>query len=78
MGVWPQMALVRALVSETKLRVGRSNNVTTISWDGSGFTLQRANSLAATNFWSDLPGPIKSSPYSVTNPPASAFYRLRN
>ena len=71
------MGLVHALVSETKLRIGRSGDIATISWDGSGFTLQSANNLG-TNSWSDVSGPVKTSPYSVTNPPASAFYRLRN
>ena len=71
------VGLVRALVSETGLRINRSGNVMTIAWDGAGFTLQRANSLAGSS-WGDLPGPVKAGPYSVTNPPASTFYRLRN
>ena len=72
------MGLVRALVSETPLRVNLSNNVATVLWDGAGFTLQQANLLAGTNAWSDVAGPVKTSPYSMTNPPANTFYRLRN
>jgi hypothetical protein len=72
------MGLVRALVSETKLRVASSNSVTKVSWDGVGFTLQQANDLRGGNSWADVPGPITTSPYSVTNPPTTTFFRLRN
>jgi len=73
------VGLVRALVSETKLRVDRSGSVTTISWDGTGFTLQAAtNSLGASNSWQDVAGPIKASPYWATNQTVTTFYRLRN
>src|SRR5207237_8110837 len=73
------VGLVRALVSETKLRVDGSGPVATISWDGTGFTLQQAtNSLGASNSWRDVAGPIKASPYWATNPAATTFYRLRN
>jgi ABC-type sugar transport system substrate-binding protein len=73
------VGLVRALVSETKLRVGRSGSVATISWDGTGFTLEQAtNNLGTFNSWVDVSGPIKTSPYLVTNPPVTTFYRLRN
>ena len=72
------VGLVRALVTETPLRVDFSNNVATVSWDGAGFTLQQASLLAGTNTWSDVAGPVKTSPYSITNAPANTFYRLRN
>jgi hypothetical protein len=49
----------------------------TIYWNGTGFTLQQANSLGpgSTN-WTDLPGPITTSPctLAVTN---TTFFRLR-
>ena len=72
------VGLVRALVFETKLSISLSGNVATIAWPGSGFTLQQAQLVGGSNSWSDVAGPIKTSPYSVTNPPASTFYRLRN
>jgi hypothetical protein len=75
-------ALVRALASETQLRIMRTNNAVCISWDGEFLTLQRTSGLAGTNVWTDvpgtMPGPIKHSPYCTTNPPATTFYRLRN
>jgi hypothetical protein len=69
------VALVRALVSEVPLRINHSNNIVCVSWDGLGFTLQRANTL--TGAWSDVPGPITSSPYCTTNPATTTFFRLR-
>jgi len=69
------VSLVRALVSETIVRISRSGNTTTVAWDGTGFTLQRANTLTGTNAWTDVPGPVKTSPYVATNPPA--YFRLR-
>jgi hypothetical protein len=71
------MALVRALVTEVPLRVSHSNNIVCVSWDGFGFTLQRANALTGTNVWSDVPGPVTSSPYCTTNPATTTFFRLR-
>jgi len=72
------LSLVRSLVTETKLRVSRSTNVVCISWDGAGFTLQKAGALTGSNAWSDVSGPITSSPYCTTNPATTTYYRLRN
>jgi hypothetical protein len=72
------MGLVQASASETKLRVTVIDNVATVSWDGKACTLQHAFDLNSANSWSDVPGPIRTSPYSVTNPTATTFYRLRN
>ena len=72
------VALVRALVTETKLRVSRATNVVCISWNGDFFTLQRATVLGGSNAWSDVSGPVKTSPYCTTNPPTTTYFRLRN
>src|SRR5207302_8275820 len=72
------VGIVRALASETKLHIDRSNEVATVSWDGLNFTLQQSGDLTSTNSWNDVAGPVKTSPYSVTNPPGTKFYRLRN
>jgi hypothetical protein len=72
------VGLVRALVTEIKLQITRSTNVICVSWPGSEFTLQQAHSLGGSNDWSDVSGPIKSSPYCATNPPITTYYRLRN
>jgi exopolysaccharide biosynthesis protein len=72
------LALVRTLITETPLRISHSNNVVCVSWNSVGFTLQQANLLTGTNAWSDAPGPITSSPYCMTNPSTTTFFRLRN
>jgi hypothetical protein len=72
------VGLVRAQVSETKLWMARSNDVVQVWWDGINFTLQQAHDVGGTNSWNDVSGPVKTSPYIVTNPAPSTFYRLRN
>lgn len=72
------VGLVRALASEARLRISRTNNVVCISWNGEGLILQRAGTLSGTNSWADVVGPITASPYCTTNPAATAFYRLRD
>jgi hypothetical protein len=73
------VGLVRALAGETTLRIGRTNDVVCVSWDGEGLILQRASSLSSgTNSWADVVGPGATNPYCTTNPAATAFYRLRD
>jgi hypothetical protein len=69
---------VRALAGETKLRVAQSNDVVCVSWDGEYLTLQQATLPGGTSAWSDVPGPVRTSPYCVTNAVGSRFFRLRN
>jgi hypothetical protein len=69
--------LVRATANEVKLRVLRNGDSICIDWDGEFLTLQSASPGAPMN-WSDVPGPVRSHPYCLTNPAASTFYRLRN
>ena len=64
-----------------KLEVLRSAAVTTVYWNGTGFTLQQATNLgpAPTN-WVDVPGSVTNSPYAITNSTAMSqtrFYRIR-
>jgi hypothetical protein len=72
-----QVALVRALASETELHITRSNDVICVSWAGAGITLQQTNVISA-GPWPDVPGPVTTSPYYATNPPGTTFFRLRN
>ena len=75
------LGLVRAVASEVALRVTTSNGVTQISWPGAYLTLQHCTNLtnlSGTNGWVDVPGPVRSSPYYLTNPVGATFYRLRN
>ncbi|HWN93678.1 MAG TPA: fibronectin type III domain-containing protein, partial [Methylomirabilota bacterium] len=71
-------SLVRALASETRLNISRSNNAVCISWAGEFLTLQHASTLSGANPWTDVPGQIRNSPYCTTASGATRFYRLRN
>ena len=71
------VSLVRALAGETPLRIARTNNVVVVSWAGAGLTLQQTNAVSS-GPWPDVPGPVTLSPYSVTNPADTIFFRLRN
>jgi hypothetical protein len=52
-------------------------NVTTLFWNGERFVLQQSTDVGSPGNWTDVPGPVTTSPYNVTNG-TSTFYRLRN
>ena len=60
---------------KTSLGVAYSNGTITLSWSGTGFTLQRASSPAGP--WLDVPGPVVTSPYTTPNSGSTRFFRLR-
>ncbi|HEX2972003.1 MAG TPA: phosphodiester glycosidase family protein [Tepidisphaeraceae bacterium] len=64
-------------VTPTRLSITTDGNVITISWEGAAYTLQESDDLGNPNAWADVLGPITSSPYCVTNPATTTFYRLR-
>ncbi len=49
----------------------------TLFWNGEGFVLQESTDLGSPQNWSDVQGPVTTSPFRVTRG-ASNFYRLRN
>lgn len=69
------------VASLPKLNVLTSENYVSLYWNGSGFTLQQASQLGGfPTGWTDVPGPVISSPYTVTNStsaPQNRFYRIR-
>ena len=65
------------LIQQPKLNAFASDGQLTLWWNGPGFTLQQASELGPNASWSDEQGPITSSPYTVLNPVAARFYRLR-
>lgn len=71
------VSLVRALAGEMRLTITRTNEMVCVTWPGAGLTLQQTN-LLSPGAWPDVPGPVKTSPYCLTNPPATLFFRLRN
>lgn len=71
------LGLVRPLVTEAQLSISRVGDAICLNWYGTNFTLQRASSLGPAAVWTDVPGPVQTSPYCLTNPSATQFYRLR-
>jgi hypothetical protein len=59
-----------------QLNFSFSNGLLTLTWTGTGFTLQQAASPAGP--WGDVPGPVTTSPFTNTMSTANQFYRLRN
>jgi hypothetical protein len=57
-----------------QLGIQQTDTTLTVSWNRGGFTLQQANSPGGP--WADVPGPIVSSPYSVTNAGVVQYFRL--
>jgi hypothetical protein len=64
------------IVVSPQLNISYTNTVITLSWSASGFTLQQTATI--TNGWTDVTGPVVTSPYSITNATDTRFYRLRN
>jgi len=53
-----------------------ADNLTTLYWNGEGFTLQQSSDVSLPDSWADIPGPVTASPVVVTNI-GTSFYRLR-
>jgi hypothetical protein len=58
-----------------QLSIAPGQGAATLSWTRGGFTLQQA--LAVDGPWTDVPGPIFSSPFTATNSGSQVFFRLR-
>jgi hypothetical protein len=68
----------RPAAASPQLNVVNADHAVTIWWNGSGFTLQQADRfLPGTNNWTDVAGPVVTSPYVIANPASTTFYRLR-
>jgi hypothetical protein len=65
-----------AAVAPPRLNLLSSEGVQTLYWNGS-FTLQSTTVLGGSNSWSDVQGPVKTSPYRIPNTASTTFYRLR-
>lgn len=52
-----------------------TNGVAVLSWEASGFTLQQADTPAGS--WADIPGPVITSPFILTNSDSARYFRLR-
>jgi hypothetical protein len=56
------------------LKIAQSNSAVVMSWDQGGYTLQQAST--ATGAWTEVPGPVVSSPFATNSPEGSFFFRL--
>ena len=59
-----------------------SGNEATLYWNGSGFTLQKTSGFSSSQAWTDVPGPVTTSPARVRyknqiRPPAIAMARIK-
>jgi len=68
------LAYVLPYASAPSLTIQLSGPGLTVSWSRGGFTLQQANSPAGP--WTNVPGPVVSSPYSTTNTGTAQYFRL--
>jgi len=57
------------------LSLSQSDDDVTLSWSQGGFTLQQADTPTGT--WTDMPGPVFSSPFTTNHSGATQFFRLR-
>ncbi len=67
--------VTQPLPRQATLSIASVGDAIVVSWEQSGFLLQTTDELGGP--WTDVPGPVTQSPYSVTPGAASAFYRLR-
>ena len=56
------------------LNVAGTNQNIVLNWTQGGFTLQQANAVAGP--WTNVSGPVISSPFTTTNSSKSLFFRL--
>jgi hypothetical protein len=60
--------------SKPALNLTQTNSAFVLNWAQGGYTLQQANKV--TGPWTNIPGPIFSSPFTVTNSGTNRFFRL--
>ena len=63
-----------SLAPKPALNILTEDTTTTIYWNGGGFALQQAHDPRGP--WTDIPGPVKTSPYTLIDPPGSKFFQL--
>ena len=56
------------------LNIATTNQSIVLSWLQGGFTLQQAGTV--TGPWTNVPGPVFSSPFTLTNSGSTRFFRL--
>jgi hypothetical protein len=68
------LAITNPITVSPILSLVRSNATVALSWNGGGFFLQQAGSLAGP--WTNVPGPVTTSPFTTPITNACRFFRL--
>ena len=71
------LILNRPLITSPRLYLQTEAGVTALYWNSDAFTLQQSSDLSSPANWSNTPGPVTQSPFTVTNP-VTTFFRLKN
>lgn len=61
-------------VASPQIEIVGTNGVVILSWSKPGFTLQQADDFSG--LWTNVPGPVITSPYVISNSVASRYYQL--
>lgn len=69
------LAFTEPYTVSPQLTLEAAQGLITLKWSRGGFALQNADSLIGP--WTDVPGPVVSSPYAVPMSGPARFYRLR-
>ncbi len=69
------LSITEPLVISPTLQIEAAPGAFTLTWTRSGFVLQRAAAPAGP--WTDVPGPVVTSPYPATTTGQAQFFRLR-
>jgi hypothetical protein len=69
------LAITQPYVSGAQLSITASNGTPVLSWTRGGFILQQASNPAGP--WTDVPGPVVSSPYVTSVSSSPCYFRLK-
>jgi hypothetical protein len=69
------LSITEPLVISPALQIEATSGAVTLTWTRGGFVLQQAADPAGP--WTDLPGPVVTSPYTATATGQAQFFRLR-
>ncbi len=70
-----ELSVTEPVVISPTLQIAAAPESFTLTWNRSGFTLQTATAPAGP--WTDVPGPVVTSPYSAAATGTAQFFRLR-
>jgi hypothetical protein len=68
------LTITNPFTASPPLTLVSSNAAAALSWKGGGFILQQASSPIGP--WTNVPGPVITSPFTTRMTNASCFYRL--